>query len=79
MTLARGTSNDRYLTLTGREREVLQLVSEGHTNQEIADLLQLSIKTIQTHRASVMEKLELRDVTHLVRYAVRRGLVDPER
>lgn len=75
----RGASDDRYLKLTGREREVLQMVSEGHTNQEIADLLQLSIKTIQTHRASVMEKLELRDVTHLVRYAVRRGLVDPER
>ncbi|HEY7834611.1 MAG TPA: response regulator transcription factor [Ktedonobacterales bacterium] len=70
---------DRYATLTSREREVLQLVGEGHTNQEIADLLSLSIKTVQTHRAAVMEKLDLRDVTHLVRYAVRHGLVDPER
>jgi DNA-binding NarL/FixJ family response regulator len=70
---------DAYTTLTSREREVLQLVAEGYTNQEIADLLHLSIKTVQSHRAAVMEKLDLRDVTHLVRYAVRRGLVDPER
>jgi len=70
---------DRYATLTAREREVLQLVGEGHTNQEIADQLGLSVKTVQSHRAAVMEKLGLRDVTHLVRYAVRRGLVDPER
>ncbi|HEV8192606.1 MAG TPA: response regulator transcription factor, partial [Ktedonobacterales bacterium] len=70
---------DAYTTLTSREREILQLVAEGYTNQEIADLLHLSIKTVQSHRAAVMEKLGLRDVTHLVRYAVRRGLVDPER
>jgi DNA-binding NarL/FixJ family response regulator len=72
-------AGDSYSALTGREREVLQLVGEGHTNQEIADRLHISIKTVQTHRAAVMEKLGLRDVTHLVRYAVRRGLVDPER
>ncbi len=75
---ARGET-DRYNTLSGREKEVLKLVAEGHTNQEIAALLTLSIKTVQAHRAAVMEKLALRDVTHLVRYAVRRGLVDPER
>ncbi len=69
---------DNYDALSGREREVLQLVGEGHTNQEIANMLHLSIKTVQSHRASVMEKLGLRDVTHLVRYAVRRGLVNPE-
>lgn len=73
------TTSDSYETLTSREREVLKLVGEGNTNQEIADRLHISIKTVQTHRAAVMEKLELRDVTHLVRYAVRRGLVDPER
>jgi two-component system, NarL family, response regulator NreC len=70
---------DRYNTLSGREKEVLKLVAEGHTNQEIAALLTLSIKTVQAHRAAAMDKLGLRDVTHLVRYAVRRGLVDPER
>jgi DNA-binding NarL/FixJ family response regulator len=74
-----GTVKDSYQSLTSREREVLQLVAEGYTNQEIANLLRLSVKTVQSHRAAVMEKLGLRDVTHLVRYAVRRGLVDPER
>jgi two-component system response regulator NreC len=73
------SADDTYETLTSREREVLQLVAEGATNQEIANLLHLSIKTVQSHRASVMEKLGLRDLPHLVRYAVRRGLVDPER
>jgi len=58
--------------------EVLRLVAEGRTNQEIADQLTLSIKTVQTHRANVMEKLELRDITHLVRFAVHYGLIAPE-
>jgi len=71
--------DDRYAMLTGREREILQLVGEGYSNQEIADLLTLSVKTVQSHRAAVMQKLDLRDVTHLVRYAVRKGIVDPER
>ena len=70
---------DRYSVLTGREREILQLVGEGYSNQDIADLLTLSVKTVQSHRAAVMQKLDLRDVTHLVRYAVRKGIVDPER
>jgi DNA-binding NarL/FixJ family response regulator len=61
--------------LTPREMEVLKLVAEGHTNQEIANLLVLSIKTVQAHRANVMEKLELHDVTHLVRFAIRHGLI----
>ncbi len=64
--------------LTHREVEVLRLVAEGRTNQEIADHLMLSIKTVQTHRANVMEKLDLRDITHLVRFAVRHGLIPPE-
>lgn len=64
--------------LTPREAVVLRLVAEGHTNQEIADRLALSIKTVQTHRANVMEKLGLRDITHLVRFAVRYGLIPPE-
>jgi len=74
-----GAPDDSYASLTSREREVLQLVGEGFTNQEVANQLQVSIKTVQSHRAAVMEKLGLRDVTHLVRYAVRRGLIDPER
>ncbi len=61
--------------LTPRELEVLTLVAEGHTNQEIADQLSISIKTVQAHRANVMEKLGLHDITHLVRFAIRHGLI----
>ena len=64
--------------LTPRELEVLKLVAGGCTNQEIADLLVLSIKTVQTHRANVMEKLGLHDITHLVRFALRHGLIQPD-
>ena len=64
--------------LTPREIEILKLVAEGYTNQEVADQLTLSIKTVQAHRANVMEKLDLRDITHLVRFAVRYGLIPPE-
>jgi DNA-binding NarL/FixJ family response regulator len=61
--------------LTPREVEVLTLVAEGRTNQEIANQLVLSVKTVQAHRANVMEKLGLQDVTHLVRFAIRHGLI----
>ncbi len=64
--------------LTPREVEVLKLVAEGHTNQEIADQLVLSLKTVQAHRANVMEKLGLNDITHLVRFAISHGLIPPE-
>src|SRR6266581_3584254 len=61
--------------LTPREMEVLKLVAEGCTNQQIADQLVVSIKTVQAHRANVMEKLGLHDITHLVRFAIRAGLL----
>lgn len=61
--------------LSPRELEVLRLVAEGRTNQEIADQLVLSIKTVQAHRANVMEKLGMHDITKLVRFAVRHGLI----
>jgi DNA-binding NarL/FixJ family response regulator len=64
--------------LTPRELEVLKLVAAGHTNQEIADQFVLSIKTVQAHRANVMEKLGLHDVTHLVRFAMRHGLIQSD-
>ncbi|MBV9259288.1 MAG: response regulator transcription factor [Ktedonobacteraceae bacterium] len=67
-----------FAVLTPRELEVLKLVAEGHTNQEIADQLVLSIKTVQAHRANVMEKLGLHDITHLVRFALRYGLIAPD-
>jgi DNA-binding NarL/FixJ family response regulator len=62
--------------LTDRERQVLTLIAEGHTNQAIADLLHLSKKTVESHRANIMRKLGLHDVTELVKYALRRGLID---
>ena len=61
--------------LTQRELEVLKLVAEGYTNQQIADQLAISIKTVQAHRANVMEKLGLQGITHLVRFAIRTGLL----
>lgn len=64
--------------LSPRELEVLKLVAEGNTNQEIADQLVLSIKTVQAHRANVMEKLGLANVTQLVRFAIRYGLLPPD-
>jgi len=64
--------------LTPREREIVILVAEGYTNQAIADRLILSIKTVQSHRAKVMEKLGLHDITHLVRFALRHRLIDTE-
>lgn len=61
--------------LTAREREVLKLIAEGNTNQEIADVLCLSRKTVESHRANIMRKLNLHDVTELVKYAIRKGLI----
>lgn len=76
--LERGEAERRpYDGLTEREREVLALIAEGHTNQEIAGRLFISIKTVQTHRAHIFEKLSLHDRTELVRYAIRVGLIDP--
>jgi DNA-binding NarL/FixJ family response regulator len=72
-----GVQDDADL-LTEREREVLQLVAEGKTNQEIADSLTLSIKTVQTHRAHVMEKLDAHDRTDLVKHAIRLGMITAE-
>jgi len=64
--------------LTPRQREVLQLVAEGHSTKEVAWKLGLSVKTVETHRKEIMERLGIRDVAGLVRFAVRVGLVSPE-
>jgi DNA-binding NarL/FixJ family response regulator len=64
--------------LTAREREVLQLVAEGNTNQTIADLLFLSVKTIEAHKAHIMSKLRVQNQTDLIRYALRRGIISLE-
>jgi two-component system response regulator NreC len=70
---------DSYERLSQREREVLRLVALGHTNQEVADQLYLSVKTVETYRARVMDKLNLRSRSALVRYALQRGLLDSDR
>jgi DNA-binding NarL/FixJ family response regulator len=62
-------------TLTAREREVLQLIAEGKTTKEIGSVLGISVKTAETHRSRVMDKLEIRDTAGLVRYAIRMGLI----
>ena len=72
----REPSGRRYaVELTAREREVLKLIAEGNTNQDIAELLCLSRKTVETHRSNIMDKLNLHKVTDLVKYAIREGLV----
>ena len=63
--------------LTPRELEVVKLIGEAHTNRQIADALKLSEKTIESHRGNVLAKLGMRDRVELVRYAIRRGLVEP--
>jgi len=65
--------DDEALTL--REREILTLIASGNTNQRIADLLDLSRKTVESHRTNIMRKLQAHDVTELVRYAIRTGLI----
>ena len=64
-------------TLSAREREVLQLIAEGKTTKEIGGVLGISVKTAETHRSRVMDKLEIRDTAGLVRYAIRTGLISP--
>ena len=71
----RAGDTDPYEQLTDREREVLKLVAEGHTNQEIADLLVLSVKTVLGYRARIMERLDIHNRTELIKYAIRKGLI----
>jgi two-component system, NarL family, response regulator NreC len=66
---------DRYDTLSPREREIFQLVAEGYSTKEIADLLSISPATVETHRAHILRKLDIHNTAELVRYAVRRGVV----
>ena len=66
-----------YSTLTGREREVLQLIAEGLSSKEVAQQLGISLRTVEAHRASVMDKLEIHKVAGLVRFAIREGLIAP--
>jgi DNA-binding NarL/FixJ family response regulator len=66
---------DRYESLSEREREIFQLIAEGKTNKDIAALLSVSPSTVETHRAHIMEKLDLHSAAEIVLYAVRRGVI----
>jgi DNA-binding NarL/FixJ family response regulator len=69
---------ERYKQLSNREREVFQLIGEGHSTRQIADMLCVSISTIKTHRANIMEKLNIDSPVKLIHFAIQLGLVDPE-
>jgi DNA-binding NarL/FixJ family response regulator len=73
--LERGADGEE--DLTPREEEIVKLVAEAHTTREIAEILHLSEKTVENHRANAMRKLGMRDRVELVRYAIRRGLIEP--
>jgi DNA-binding NarL/FixJ family response regulator len=72
-----GEGANRKDELTPREQEVVKLVAEAHTNREIAGILHLSEKTVENHRSNAMRKLGMRDRVELVRYAIRKGLIEP--
>jgi len=73
-----GGQADPLDQLTPRQREILQLIAEGHSSKQIAHRLDASVKTIESHRASLMERLDIHDIAGLVRYAIRQGLVSPD-
>ncbi len=66
---------DNYEQLTGREREVLQLVAEGRSNREIAETLHVAVKTVEAHRSNLMDKLDIHNTADLTRYALRKGVI----
>lgn len=74
-----GQGDQPLAHLTGRQREILQLIAEGGSTKEIARKLNVSVKTVETHRAQLMERLDIHDVAGLVRFAVRHGLVGTEK
>jgi len=73
--LKRSGTEDAYDLLTPREREILQLIAEGKSNKDVANLLNLSVYTVESHRSNLMEKLHLRGLPELILYAVRRGII----
>jgi len=69
---------DKLEKLTSRERQILQLIAEGKTNKQIAGMFFISVKTVETHKGNLKEKLGVRTIADLVKYAVRKGIVSPE-
>lgn len=77
MTLEEGRASP-FHSLTSRQREILQLIAEGNSNKEIAQKLDLSVKTVETHRTQIMRRLNIHDTAGLVRYAIRMGIASSE-
>jgi DNA-binding NarL/FixJ family response regulator len=75
--LERGGGSERMEILTPRELQIVKLIAEAHTSKEIADLLVISVKTVERHRENILDKLGMRDRVELTRYAIRQGLVEP--
>jgi len=73
------TDENGAAELTSRQREILQLIAEGNSTKEIAEKLILSVKTIESHRIQLMERLGIHDIAGLVRYAIRMGIISPEK
>lgn len=73
---AAGRKGDEAAMLSNREREILKLVAEGKTNTEIGSLLRISSKTVKVHRLNIMNKLDIHNITDLVKYAIKNGLVE---
>jgi len=76
--LKQGDNNDIYELLSDREKEVLALIVKGYSNKEIAEQLVISVKTVETHKSNLMEKLKLKTRPELVKYAVKKGLLNYE-
>jgi DNA-binding NarL/FixJ family response regulator len=75
LALERKGGEDSYELLTTREREILQLLAEGKSNKEVANMLNLSLYTVETHRTHILQKLNLHTVPELILYAVRKGII----
>lgn len=73
---SRSAEDDRYNTLSNREREVFQMITEGRSTKEIADILCLSSSTVKSHRSKIMEKLQMNNISQLIQFAIRLGIVD---
>ena len=73
---SRASEHDSYSRLTGRQREIVQLLAEGKSSKEVAVVLNISVKTAETHRSNIMRRLELHSVSELVRYAVKNQIIE---
>ncbi len=77
LTLKKKSSReDLYTILSNREREVFQMIAEGHSTKEISDILFISPSTVKTHRSNIMEKLQINNISQLIQFAIRLGIVD---